>query len=135
MASPSTRVLPSSSSRGTRGQLLRRAGRKLGGLRVLNSYWVNKDSTYKYFEIILVDVAQSAIHNDPRINWLCKPVHKRCELRGLTSAGKRYHGLRGKGHTHHKAKTFPQGHLEAQPDRLSSLLPFLNTSITYKNGH
>jgi len=79
-----------------------RAGRKLGGLRVLNSYWVNEDSTYKYFEIILVDVAHTAIRNDPRINWLCKDVHKHRELRGLTSAGKKYRGLRGKGHTHHK---------------------------------
>ncbi|KAM7272713.1 hypothetical protein ACFE04_027376 [Oxalis oulophora] len=26
-----------------------RAGRKLGGLKVLNSYWINEDSTYKYF--------------------------------------------------------------------------------------
>uniref|UniRef100_A0A0E0LAW6 Ribosomal protein L15 n=1 Tax=Oryza punctata TaxID=4537 RepID=A0A0E0LAW6_ORYPU len=81
-----------------------RAGRKLGGLRVLNSYWVNEDSTYKYFEIILVDVAHSAIRNDPRISWLCKPVHKHRELRGLTSAGKKHRGLRGKGHTHHKAR-------------------------------
>jgi ribosomal protein L15E len=31
-----------------------RAGRKLGGLRVLNSYWLNEDSTYKYYEVILV---------------------------------------------------------------------------------
>ncbi|KAK2361466.1 60S ribosomal protein L15-1 [Trifolium repens] len=65
-----------------------RAGRKLGGLRVLNSYWVNEDSTFKYFEVILVDVAHSAIRNDPRINWLTNPVHKHRELRGLTSAGK-----------------------------------------------
>jgi len=110
-----------------------RAGRKLGGLRVLNSYWVNEvrwivtrkfvyrdtslwvcangltcpslltqDSTYKYFEIILVDVAHKAIKTDPRINWLCNPVHKHRELRGLTSAGKKFRGLRGKGHTHHK---------------------------------
>ncbi|KAI3808893.1 hypothetical protein L1987_24856 [Smallanthus sonchifolius] len=28
-----------------------RAGRKLGGLKVLNSYWLNEDSTYKYFEL------------------------------------------------------------------------------------
>ncbi len=28
-----------------------RAGRKLGGLRVLNSYWVNQDATYKYYEV------------------------------------------------------------------------------------
>ncbi|KAH7529170.1 hypothetical protein FEM48_Zijuj05G0156100 [Ziziphus jujuba var. spinosa] len=81
-----------------------RAGRKLGGLRVLNSYWLNEDSTYKYFEVILVDVAHNAIRNDPRINWLANPVHKHRELRGLTSAGKKYRGLRGKGHLHHKAR-------------------------------
>ncbi|KAL5973596.1 60S ribosomal protein L15 [Asimina triloba] len=81
-----------------------RAGRKLGGLKVLNSYWINEDSTYKYYEIILVDAAHNAIRNDPRINWICKPVHKHRELRGLTSAGKKYRGLRGKGHLHHKAR-------------------------------
>ncbi|KAK8978017.1 hypothetical protein V6N11_062817 [Hibiscus sabdariffa] len=79
-----------------------RAGRKLGGLRVVNSYWINEDSTYKYFEVILVDVAHNAIRNDPRINWICNPVHKHRELRGLTSAGKKNRGLHGKGHLHHK---------------------------------
>ncbi|KAI3862634.1 hypothetical protein MKX03_001612 [Papaver bracteatum] len=63
-----------------------RAGRKLGGLKVLNSYWINEGSTYKYFEIILVDVAHNAIWNNPRINH----VHKHRELCGLTSAGKKY---------------------------------------------
>ena len=63
-----------------------------------------QDSTYKYFEIILVDAAHNAIRNDPRINWICNPVHKHRELRGLTSAGKKYRGLRGKGHLHHKAR-------------------------------
>ncbi|KAI3800074.1 hypothetical protein L1987_35382 [Smallanthus sonchifolius] len=81
-----------------------RAGRKLGGLKVLNSYWLNEDSTYKYFEVILVDPAHAAIRNDPRINWICNPVHKHRELRGLTSAGKKYRGLRGKGHLNHKAR-------------------------------
>ncbi|PQP98002.1 60S ribosomal protein L15-like [Prunus yedoensis var. nudiflora] len=81
-----------------------RAGRRLGGLRVLNSYWINEDSTYKYFEVILVDVAHNAIRNDPRINWLCNPVHKHRELRGLTSAGKKCRGLGGKGHLYHKAR-------------------------------
>ncbi|CAD5317949.1 unnamed protein product [Arabidopsis thaliana] len=42
-----------------RGQCQReRADRKLGGLRVVNSYWLNEDSTYKYYEIILVDCTQ-----------------------------------------------------------------------------
>ncbi|KAJ6797647.1 60S ribosomal protein L15-1 [Iris pallida] len=79
-----------------------RAGRKLRGLKVLNSYWLNEDSTYKYFEVILMDAAHNTIRNDPRINWICKGVHKHRELRGLTSAGKKYRGLRGKGHLYHK---------------------------------
>ena len=35
---------------------------------------------------------------DARINWIVNPVHKHRELRGLTSAGKHYRGLRAKGH-------------------------------------
>ncbi|GMP24020.1 hypothetical protein CsSME_00001427 [Camellia sinensis var. sinensis] len=67
-------------------------------------YKAKQDSTYKYFEVILVDPAHNAIRNDPRINWICNPVHKHRELRGLTSAGKKYRGLRGKGHLNHKAR-------------------------------
>ncbi|KAK9908568.1 hypothetical protein WJX75_009803 [Coccomyxa subellipsoidea] len=81
-----------------------RAGRKLGGLRVLNSYWVNQDSTYKYFEIILVDIAHKVVREDPRINWIVDPVHKHRELRGLTSAGKKFRGLRHKGHATNKLR-------------------------------
>ncbi|KAI9726420.1 MAG: 60S ribosomal protein L15 [Chrysothrix sp. TS-e1954] len=53
-----------------------RVGRRAANLRVLNSYWINSDSTYKYFEVILVDPQHMAIRNDPRMNWICKPVHK-----------------------------------------------------------
>src|SRR5271170_6181965 len=53
-----------------------RVGRRCANLRVLNSYWVNQDSTYKYFEIILVDPQHKAIRRDPRINWIVNPVHK-----------------------------------------------------------
>merc|ERR1712115_477999 len=70
-----------------------RIGRRCGNLRVLNSYWINDDSTYKYFEVILVDPNHTAIRRDPRINWICKPVHKRRELRGLTGAGKKSRGI------------------------------------------
>lgn len=63
-----------------------------------------QDSTHKYFEVILVDIAHNTTRNDPRIHWICNPVHKHRELRGLTSAGKKYRGLRGKGHLHHKAR-------------------------------
>lgn len=78
-----------------------RVGRRCGNLRVLNSYWVNQDGTYNYYEVILVDPSHNAIRNDARINWICNPVHKHREQRGLTSAGKEYRGFRVKGHRRH----------------------------------
>jgi large subunit ribosomal protein L15e len=74
-----------------------RVGRRASNLRVLNSYWVNQDSTYKYFEVILVDPSHTVIRNDPRISWIARPVQKHREMRGLTSAGKSSRGL-VKGH-------------------------------------
>ena len=80
------------------------AGRKLQGLRVLNSYWVGQDSTFKFFEVILVDVGHNAIRNDPKINWICNPVHKRREARGLTNGGKKHRGLRARGNKDNKKR-------------------------------
>merc|ERR1711953_1322713 len=54
------------------------------------------DSTYKYFEVIMVDIAHPAIRRDPKANWICGAVHKHRELRGLTHAGKKSRGI-GKG--------------------------------------
>ncbi|KAJ2927142.1 hypothetical protein H1R20_g9943, partial [Candolleomyces eurysporus] len=82
-----------------------RVGRRCGNLRVLNSYWVNQDGVYKYFEVILVDPSHKAIRRDPRINWIVNPVHKRREARGLTSAGKSNRGL-GKGSRHNHAPSY-----------------------------
>merc|ERR1711918_268045 len=56
-----------------------RVGQKYGELRVLNSYWVNQDATYKYYEVICVDPFHAAIRNDAKINWICKPVMKHHE--------------------------------------------------------
>jgi large subunit ribosomal protein L15e len=78
-----------------------RAGRKLGGLRVLNSYWINQDATYKYYEVILVDPQHKAIRRDARVNWIVNPTHKHRELRGLTSSGRSSRGLRKRGHRAH----------------------------------
>jgi large subunit ribosomal protein L15e len=78
-----------------------RVGRRCGSLRVLNSYWINQDATYKYYEVILVDPSHKAIRRDPRINWICKPTMKHREMRGLTSAGRKSRGL-GKGHKYNK---------------------------------
>lgn len=80
-----------------------RVGRRYPSLRVLNSYWVNQDSTFKFYEVILVDPFHKAIRRDPRFNWLCKPTMKHREMRGLTSAGRKSRGL-GKGHLHNKTK-------------------------------
>lgn len=68
----------------------------------MNSYWVNQDATYKYYEVICVDPNHNAIRNDAHINWICNPVHKHRELRGLTSAGTKSRGLRVKGHRAHR---------------------------------
>lgn len=81
-----------------------RVSKVCGNLRVLNSYWVGQDSTFKFFEIILVDPNHKAVRRDPRINWIVDPVHKHRELRGLTSAGKANRGLRNKGHLAHKLR-------------------------------
>jgi large subunit ribosomal protein L15e len=75
-----------------------RVGRKCSNLRVLNSYWINQDSTFKYFEVILADPNHTVIRNDPRLNWLCRAVMKHREMRGLTSAGRKARGMYKKGH-------------------------------------
>ena len=81
--------------RNCRSKAEERVGRAVGGLRVLNSYWVAQDSVYKFFEVILVDPHHKVIRTDPRINWLCNPVHKHRELRGLTAAGREGAASRG----------------------------------------
>lgn len=90
-----------------------RVGRHCGALRVLNSYWIGEDSTYKYFEVsysngflliqylqilqvILMDPQHNAIRNNPKHQWVTAGVQKHRELRGLTSQGKRSRGV-GKG--------------------------------------
>ncbi|XP_014384024.1 PREDICTED: 60S ribosomal protein L15-like [Myotis brandtii] len=77
-----------------------RAGRHCGALRVLNSYWVGEDSTYRFFEVILIDPFHKAIRRNPDTQWITKPAHKHREMRELTSAGRKSRGL-GKGHKFH----------------------------------
>jgi large subunit ribosomal protein L15e len=78
-----------------------RVGRRFPNLRILNSYWVNQDATFKFYEVICVDPFHKAIRRDPRLNWICKPTMKHRELRGLTSAGRKSRGI-GKGHLFNK---------------------------------
>jgi large subunit ribosomal protein L15e len=90
-------------TRGLRALAEERVGRKLGGLRVLNSYWICQDATFKYFEVILVDPHHKVIRRDARISWIAKPTMKHREMRGLTGAGKKSRGL-GKGHKFNKTQ-------------------------------
>jgi len=81
-----------------------RIGRRASNLRVLNSYWVNQDSTHKFFEVILLDPSHKAIRRDPRLNWICRPVMKHRENRGLTSAGRHARGITNRGHRYHSTR-------------------------------
>jgi len=78
-----------------------RVGRKCKALRILSSYWVGQDSTYKFFEVICADPNHKAIRHDPDSQWIVNPVHKHREMRGLTSANRKSRGL-GKGHGYSK---------------------------------
>lgn len=84
----------------------KRAGKKLGSLRVMNSYWVAQDSMHKWYEVIMVDPFHKAIRRDPRANWICSNKMKHRECRGLTSAGRKYRGLHNKG-SHFATKRRP----------------------------
>ena len=53
--------------RGLRSVAEERVGRRCGNLRVLNSYWINQDGVYKYYEVILVDPNHKAVSF--RILW------------------------------------------------------------------
>lgn len=70
------------------------AAKKYKNLEVLNSFWVGEDGKYEWYEVILVDPNHPSIFSDPKINWICRKVHKGRAFRGLTSAGKKSRGLR-----------------------------------------
>ena len=81
-----------------------KAGKALPGLRLLNSYWINQDGAFKYYECIFVDPVHPTIQHDPKINWICDAIMKRRETRGLTAAGKKHRALNGKGTGYRKIR-------------------------------
>ena len=87
-----------------------RVARKYTNLEVLNSYWVGQDGRHKWFEVILVDPVHSQIINDKDISWINRKVHRRRVFRGLTSAGKKSRGLRGRGYGREKARPSVRAH-------------------------
>jgi large subunit ribosomal protein L15e len=64
-----------------------RVGRKVGNLRVLNSYWVNQDSTYKYFEIVMIDPMHNAIRKVSSLLPACPPHWANGAARSRAPAG------------------------------------------------
>ncbi|MAG18128.1 MAG: 50S ribosomal protein L15e [Candidatus Diapherotrites archaeon] len=81
-----------------------RAGRKYPNCEVMNSYWIGIDGKHTYYEVILVDVASTAVRSDKERNRIVFNKHTKRAERGLTSAGKKSRGLvKGKGHE----KNFP----------------------------
>ncbi len=73
-----------------------RAARKYKNLEVLNSYNIGKDGKHYYFEVILVDRAKPEIKRDRVVGWISRGANTKRAERGLTSAGKKSRGLRGK---------------------------------------
>ncbi|KAJ9091575.1 hypothetical protein QFC19_009031 [Naganishia cerealis] len=111
--------------RGLRATAEERVGRRCGNLRVLNSYWINQDGVYKYYEVICVDPSHKAIRRDARINWIANPVHKHREARGLTAEGKKNRGT-GKGHKHnHNYATWKRHNTDGRErdDRIEMAVP------------
>lgn len=71
----------------------RRASQKYVNCEVLNSYFVAKDGTQAWYEVILVDPSHPIIKKD--MPWISQ-TRGRAE-RGLTSANRKSRGLRKKG--------------------------------------
>ncbi|HLC58479.1 MAG TPA: 50S ribosomal protein L15e [Candidatus Nanoarchaeia archaeon] len=81
-----------------------RVNRAYPNLEVLNSYKVGKDGLHYWYEIILVDPQSPEIKADKDISWITSGKHKNRAARGLTSAGDRSRGLKGKGKGHEKMR-------------------------------
>ena len=91
-----------------------RAQKKFLNLVVLNSYWVAEDGEYRWYEVIFVDPHHPVIKADPVINWICGQKHHHRVFHGLTSAGRKSRGLRGKGKGHEKARPSRRANLRRQ---------------------
>ena len=70
-----------------------RASRVFTNAEVLGSYWLARDGLHEWFEVILAD--RNKVSTYKGYEWI-KNTHGRA-FRGLTSAGRKYRGLRHKG--------------------------------------
>ncbi len=77
-----------------------RVARKYPNCEVAGSYFVGKDGKHYWYEVILYDRDHPQIKADKRTEWAYRIRGK--VFRGLTSAGKKARGLRGKGKGYEK---------------------------------
>ncbi len=70
-----------------------RAQKEFLNLAVLNSYWVARDGTFYWYEVILVDPNHPVIKADPRINWISQHKNQNRVFHGKTSGGKKGRGI------------------------------------------
>merc|ERR1711878_227946 len=72
-----------------------RVGRRCKALRVLSSYWVGQDPTYRNYEVVMIDPMHKAIRRDPKINWLSFHLQNI----GLSSATTDAYQMASRSHT------------------------------------
>ena len=82
-----------------------RVSKKFLNCEVMNSYWVGRDGQNTWYEVIVVDINHPRIKKDKKMNLKTGKAHK-----GLTSAGKKSRGLRGKGKGFEKARPSRRAH-------------------------
>ena len=98
-----------------------RVGREYTNMRVMGSYWTAEDGTYKVFEVVLADPSHNAIRNDGKMNFLCDGKQSGREQRGLTSAGRKARGLRGKGMRFHKNRPSKSFHKKKKQEMVLNM--------------
>ncbi len=88
----------------------RRAATKFPNMEVLNSYFLAKDGTHYWYEVIMVDKDHPVIVFDKQLSWVSDGKHNRRVFRGLTSAAKRSRGLMHKGKGAEKMRPSQRAH-------------------------
>lgn len=88
-----------------------RAAQAFPNCEVLNSYYLAQDGHHYWYEIIMLDRAHPQIKHDHYLSWIARPSQKGRVFRGLTSAAKRYRGLRKKGRGTEKMRPSKAGAL------------------------
>ncbi|MBI3033845.1 50S ribosomal protein L15e [Candidatus Woesearchaeota archaeon] len=87
-----------------------RAAKRFPNTEVLNSYFVAKDGTHFWFEVIMVDKSHPVIASDRHLSWMSGGKHNRRVFRGLTSAARKSRGLLHKGKGAEKLRPSMRAH-------------------------